>query len=74
MYKNPEPITVADLIEFLKNQPQDIAVAYELCSEQCLLELNDIEVKKLCLPRPDGWVQNHRDDRETKDYLVFPGN
>jgi len=67
-------MTVADLIAFLQQQPQDLQVAIERYSEQCLLETEDIEVKDLCKPRPDGWIQHNRLDKETQTYLVFPGN
>lgn len=64
---------VKELIEFLKTQPQDIEVAYRSCSEQCLMETDDISVVELCKARPDGWIQNKRDDIETRVYLLFPG-
>lgn len=67
-------ITVGELVEFLKSKPQDIPVAIEMFSEQCLLELDDIKVEELCPPRPDGWIQNQRPDMPTQSYLVFPGN
>jgi len=67
-------MTVAEYIEFLKTQPQDIKVAYQCCSEQVLLETKDIEVVDLCHPRPDGWIQNKRPDMETEPYLLLPGN
>ena len=31
-------------------------------------------IQKLCLPRADGWVANARPDKETQEYLCFPGN
>lgn len=65
---------VSELIEFLQSQPQDMKVAYQLYSEQCLLTEKDIEVKNLCHPRPDGWVQNARPDKCSEPYLVLPGN
>lgn len=67
-------MTVADLIEFLKKQPQDLLVAYEKFSEQCLLNADEIKTKELCDPRPDGWVQNKRSDMPHRTYLMFPGN
>ena len=67
-------MNVAELIEFLKTQPQDLPVAYALHSEYCLLELDDIEVVKACEPRPDGWVHGARPDKPTRLYLMFPGN
>ena len=65
---------VSELIEFLQKQPQDLLVAYRCFSEQCLMETNEIEIKKLCEARPDGWIQNGRPDKEAHEYLVFPGN
>lgn len=65
---------VSELIEFLQKQPQDILVAYTCCSEQALMDADEIEIKELCHPRPDGWIQNKRPDKETKPYLLFPGN
>lgn len=67
-------MTVSDLIEFLKRQPQHIKVAYRCFSEQTLLEEGDIEVTELCRPRPDGWIQNKRPDMVTEQYLLLPGN
>lgn len=67
-------MTVADLIEFLQKQPQDLPVAFDLFSEQCLMEIGNIRLKELCKPREDGWVQNKRPDMPTQTYLVFPGN
>lgn len=66
--------TVADLIAFLQRQPQDLPVAYRCYSEQCELDVSDIEIKELCEPRPDGWIQDKREDKPTRLYLVFPGN
>lgn len=65
-------MTVAQLIEYLKTQPQDLLVAYEIHSEQCLLELDDIMILDLCVARPDGWIQNKRPDMPTVKYLVLP--
>lgn len=67
-------MTVKELIEYLQKQPQDIQVVYSLFSEQCLMELKDIEIEELGEPRPDGWVHNKRPDKPTQTYLVFPGN
>jgi len=67
-------MTVAELIEFLKTQPQDIQVAYQCYSENLLLDVDDIGVEKLCNVRNDGWVANFREDKPSQDYLVFPGN
>jgi hypothetical protein len=65
---------VSQLIAFLKTQPQDIDVCYRCCSEQVLLEADQIKVKHLCEPRPDGWVHDARPDKPTTAYLLFPGN
>lgn len=67
-------MNVKELIKFLEAQPQELEVAYRCCSEQCLLDTNWIEVKDLCEPRPDGWIQDKREDKPTRKYLVFPGN
>lgn len=67
-------VTVGDLIKFLQNQQQDLLVAYNRYSEQVLLELSEIEVVEKCKPRPDGWIQDARKDKETQTYLIFPGN
>jgi len=67
-------MTVAELIDFLRGEPQDMQVAYRLYSEQCLLTLDEIKVAELCYPRSDGWVQNKRPDMESQPYLLLPGN
>ena len=67
-------MTVAELIEFLKTQPQDLLVVYQKYSEQALLEAKEIMVGEYCLPRPDGWVQYKRPDMPSQKYLAFPGN
>lgn len=67
-------MTVAEFIEYLKTQPQEIQVAYCLYSEHCLLDANDISVKELCERRNDGWLQNKRPDKPFIKYLVLPGN
>lgn len=67
-------MTVSELIELLKTYPPDIQVAGELYSEQYLITPEDLSIKTLCKPRPDGWVQNYRTDKETQDYLVIRGN
>jgi hypothetical protein len=67
-------LTVAQLIEFLRAQPQDLLVAFRIYSEQCILEVRDIEIIDACEPRADGWVQDKRPDMPSRAYLVFPGN
>jgi hypothetical protein len=67
-------MTVAELIEFLKTQPQELPVAYAIYSEYALLEAGCIEVKELCRPRNDGWLEYKRPDKPSQKYLVFPGN
>lgn len=67
-------MTVAELIVFLLTQPQDLLVAYQIYSEQALLEPGDISVVRACHPRADGWIHNKRPDRPTREYLMFPGN
>ena len=65
---------VKELIELLKKYPQDIDVAYLCCSENVLLDADELKVEELCFERADGWVANKRPDKPTKKYLVFPGN
>ena len=67
-------LTVAELINFLQQQPQNLPVAYYRHSEQCLLQTSDIEIREFCLPRPDGWIQDKRPDMTVQQYLIFPGN
>jgi hypothetical protein len=68
-------MTVSELIEFLKTQPQDLPVAYQCCSEQVLLETTDqITIESCCEPRADGWVHDARPDKKAVQYLMFPGN
>lgn len=68
-------MTVAELIDFLKTQPQDLLVAYRLYSEQTLMEKEEIVIAEFCLPRAmDGWIQDKRPDKPSQPYLLFPGN
>ena len=67
-------MTVSELIDFLKTQPQDLEVAHKCFSEHLMLESFDIQILDLCEARNDGWIQNRRPDKPTKPYLVFPGN
>lgn len=67
-------MTVKEFIEYLSTQPQELQVAYKCCSEYDMLETRDIEIKSLCLPRPDGWIADRRPDKDCMEYLVLPGN
>jgi hypothetical protein len=67
-------MTVAELIAYLQTQPQDMQVAYDCCSEHCLLEARDIRHYEACDPRPDGWIQRKRPDMPVRTYLMLPGN
>jgi hypothetical protein len=67
-------MVVADLIEYLLKQPQDLPVAFRCYSEQLLLDFVDIDIEELCEPRADGWIENKRPDKPCVKYLVFPGN
>jgi len=67
-------MTIKELREFLLAFPQDIQVAYVCCSEQCLLDTNDIKILDGCEARADGWIQDARPDKPPKQYLLFPGN
>lgn len=65
---------VRELIEMLKEMPQDLQVAYHKHSEQCLLDSSGIYIFTGCKPRPDGWIQDYRGDMPTQKYLMLPGN
>jgi hypothetical protein len=67
-------MTVAQLIELLRTQPQDLLVVCQMYSEYCLIDAEQIQVKELCKTRQDGWVANKRLDKPTQLYLAFPGN
>jgi hypothetical protein len=67
-------MTVSELIEFLKTQPQDIQVGIQMYSEYCLLETHQISVMELTELRNDGWIHDLRPDKAKQQYLIFPGN
>lgn len=67
-------MTVAEFIAFLQTQPPHLPVAYQCCSEQCLLDPADIGIFEGCEPRADGWIQDKRPDKPTQEYLLLPGN
>ena len=67
-------MTVAELVDFLQKQQQDLPVAIKMYSEQYLLDAEDITIDELCEPRPDGWIHNKRPDKPAIFYLIFPGN
>ena len=67
-------VTVAEFIAYLQTQPQDLPVAHQMYSEQVLLDLTDIVVAELSVPRADGWIQHKRPDMATQLYLLLPGN
>lgn len=37
-------MTVSELIKYLQTQPQDMLIIYSMYSENCLMDLNDIEI------------------------------
>lgn len=65
-------MTVNDLIAILKTHHGDTPVAFSIFSEWRVLNPEDIEVKELCAPRPDGWVHDARPDKPKQPYLVLP--
>lgn len=67
-------MTVSELIKLLRKFPKDLDVIYGLYSEQVMLNEEDIIVAEFCHPRADGWVQNKRPDKPSKEYLRLPGN
>ena len=64
-------MVVSELIEILKNYPQDLPVAYPMWSEQLMLNPDKINIKPLCIVREDGWIQNYRPDKPSINYLVI---
>lgn len=69
-------MTVNELIAHLRKQPKrvrDLQVGYNTCSEFCLLEATDIEIRKECVARADGWIARRRNDKPEQEYLMFPG-
>lgn len=62
------------LEEYEKQGHGDLLVIYDLCSEACTLEESDVKLDTRCVLRPDGWVQNFREDKPHQLYLSFPGN
>lgn len=64
-------MTVAELIEILKQQPQDLQVVYNKWSEFCLVEADDVYVIEAGPARPDGWVSRCRPDRKVQSYLII---
>lgn len=72
--KPMQPVTVAKLIKHLQTLPPHLLVAYQIYSDQVLLELSDLNIEDHCPPRPDGCIQSKRPDMPTQSYLMFPGN
>lgn len=69
-----KPTTVAELIAHLGTLPQNYPVIYRAFSENCILELKDIEVIEAGVSRSDGWVHDKRSDKAVMTYIRFPGN
>jgi hypothetical protein len=67
-------MTVKDLIDGLKQFPADLQVVYPKYSEHCILDAADLIVDEFCIPRPDGWVQNKRNDMPSQQYLILAGD
>lgn len=70
-------MTVKELIEYLKEFPQDLSVAYQIHSEHKLMESDNIKIEKLQPARLDGWIHDvWMGDSKLEEikYLVFPGN
>ena len=67
-------MNVGKFKDLLNEYPDDMQIVYQKFSEQCLLEKDDISTAECCAPRPDGWVEDKRPDKESQTYLMFPGN
>lgn len=66
--------TVRDLIDYLKDKPENMPVGIYMYSEMDMLRLDWIEEVETCPPRPDGWIPNSRPDKRKVKCLIFPGN
>ena len=64
-------MTVAELIEHLKQFDPNLRVVTPIYSEQEILTVEHVRVISLCEARPDGWVENERPDKPTVDYLAI---
>jgi hypothetical protein len=73
VYQKGDGMTVAELIEYLKTQPQELHVVYQYQdgSESCLLHLSTIEIQELPHPWMDGWIPPYKEGRLTQQYLVL---
>lgn len=69
-------VTVLELIEYLKQFPMSMPIAFRIHSECSLLQLEEIQIEKMQPARTDGWIHTYprNKEAETVDYLVFPGN
>lgn len=66
--------TVRELITFLATMPPDLPVCYQVYSEYCLLEIEQVAVRELGAARDDGWVPDKRPKEVGIKYLALPGN
>jgi len=64
-------MTVAELIEYLKTQPQELHVVYQHGSDSCLLHFTTIEIQELPRPWMDCWIPPFKEGRLTQQYLVM---
>lgn len=60
---------VYELIEALKDMPQDLEIVIPKYSENCTFDKEDLELVELCEARPDGWVHDKRPDKTVYEYL-----
>lgn len=67
-------MTVQELIQVLQMCPQDLVVAYEKYSDQCVMDPEELKIISACEPDSRGWIQNARPDKPQQKYLMFPGN
>lgn len=67
-------MTVQELIIALQAMDETLLVCYGMYSDNCILEATDLKVERHGLPRRDGWVAGLREDKPSREYLVFPGN
>ena len=62
---------VSELIELLKNYPQDLSVVVPMYSDQIELEKKHVVLEQYCSPRNDGWVESKRPDKPCYNYVYI---
>lgn len=66
--------TVKELIEFLQKLPQDMPVARTVGIDECLVNLDEIKVMKLGMPKRNDEILPYLEEEPSQEYVVFPGH